>query len=214
MKKTNILLVLILLINAAILWSVCCCKSSCNDKAACTSNVECSYADGSTGDSTCTKSAASCKKNKKGCCKKGNDAKACAGSGCCKKGKCTKAYAGSGSCKKGSSSCAHGKRKGKGERADHDAHKMKWMKEELGLSDEQMEQVKANMAEGKEKMEAMKARMKAWKDSQHEALMATLTDEQKKMMEEKMAEHGHKEYDTETEDVVSEEEEATSEDTE
>ena len=56
--------------------------------------------------------------------------------------------------------------------------------------------------------------MKAWKDSQHEALMATLTDEQKKMMEEKMAEHGHKHYDTETEDVVSEEEEAASEDTE
>ena len=91
---------------------------------------------------------------------------------------------------------------------------MKWMKEELGLSDEQMEQVKANMAEGKEKMEAMRARMKAWKDSQHEALMATLTDEQKKMMEEKMAEHGHKHYDTETEDDVTEEEEAASEDTE
>lgn len=59
---------------------------------------------------------------------------------------------------------------------------MKWMKEELGLTDEQMETLKANKEITKEKVSALK-------DAHQATLMEMLNDEQKAMFEEMMAKH-------------------------
>lgn len=81
--------------------------------------------------------------------------------------------------------------------------KMKWMKEELGLTDEQMETLKADKEVTREKVMALKAA--------HEAVMMDmLNEEQKKLMQEMKADHhdhDHKEKVEDTSEESSETEE-------
>ena len=173
MKKTNLLLILILLLNAVILWNVCCSNSGCTDNAECKSNTECSSEKSCTAkDSICTETTCckgdknKCCKDEKGeCCKYGEPISACCNS---KKGKCSE------KCEK-----SEGKK--------HEKMKLQWMKEELGLTDEQMKTLKADK-------EATKAKVMALKAAHEAVMMDMLNDEQKQLMREmKVDHHNHNE---------------------
>ena len=65
--------------------------------------------------------------------------------------------------------------------------KLQWMKEELGLTDEQMETLKADK-------EATKAKVMALKAAHEAVMMDMLNDEQKQLMREmKVDHHNHNE---------------------
>jgi len=135
MKKTNVLLVLILLINAVILWQVMC--PSCGGQSKCSAQTECS-ADGDKCDHS----------DKKECCKANKE---------CKHGDHT-------SCKHGES-CTHGKKCDHAATCDstclanqsmtkmmlhmpaeHTDETIAWMTDSLGLSTEQVESITATVS--------------------------------------------------------------------
>ena len=209
MKKTNLLLFVILLINAVILWKVWCGSSSCTKSEKCSYNVECTKGD----HSECKHST------KKECCSSGNKKECSHGA----KSECThgSAHYGHGGhgdhgyvCHIGDSNCTaadcmiymmmHMPE-------DHKAETVTWLKDELGLSDDQIATITTAVSELSTKREAVHADMKLAMTAQNDVIKAMLNEEQMKKVEEMMtSHHGHskvckhhakKSEDTPTEDA-------------
>lgn len=175
MKKTNVVLVLILIINALILWKVWC--SGCSKtQDACTKTEQC-------------ESKQKCKHGTdKKCCEKDNKCKHKDEHTCKKEGKCKHSHG------------YHSHHEG-----NHGEEKTKWLKEELGFTDEQIAEFQASHEEAGAKMKDLKDQIKVIMDEQHETFKSIATEDQLKKMEElmgsshKKCKHSEKEEATTTE---------------
>lgn len=194
MKKTNILLILILIINAVILWKVWCCASHCTEYGKCNANTECTAGAGCSDDAEhncCTADGKCTRDAEHGCCAHKS----------CHKGeqKCSHGHEG---CKHGDKKCSHEHKCDSTCQAghcmtsmmlhmpeDHKAETQAWMKDSLGLSDEQIATITEGVAGISEKMEATHADLKAAVDANNETIKGMLNDEQMKMVEAMMMEH-------------------------
>jgi hypothetical protein len=180
MKKTNVLLVLILLINAVILWQVMC--PSCSGQSKCDAQTECS-ADDAKCDHADKKEC--CKANKE--CKHGDNAscKHVDNKVCSHGGNEFVCYKGDSTCKP--IDCVVMMMLHMPE--DHKAETMTWMKDELGLTDEQIATMGAAMAELNSKMETVHSDMETAVDAQNESFKGMLSEEQITKVEEMISKH-------------------------